>query len=266
MLPWLPVLRAAPHLAELTFDLPHLVKTTQASALVSHLSVSAGGDPLLPNLAADFHLPPIADMLHSRRTGRARYRRLEFFGMFVDARKDGDNETLKCAAFVELQSAGLDIRCSRTPDAFSKRRSNSVPCWGLYDGMASFPGRAILTIPLTTRKKTQFAYNHYALSQPQIAFVLGLPMALLVWALVSFLVGILAFAILDAELNHRIRNVAFIIVAVARVVLSLVLLAMWHLSKIWATEDISAVFEGTMAFSDKPLELFSIYHFLLSSG
>ncbi|KAJ7790907.1 hypothetical protein B0H14DRAFT_2937592 [Mycena olivaceomarginata] len=83
----------------------------------------------------------------------------------------------------------------------------------------------------------RFNYSHYAFTHRQIALVLGLPMALLVWSLISFLVGILAFTILDTETNGRVSNVAFGIIAVAGAVLVLMFLAMWNLSKLWATEE-----------------------------
>ncbi|KAJ7465104.1 hypothetical protein FB451DRAFT_1262639 [Mycena latifolia] len=107
----------------------------------------------------------------------------------------------------------------------------------------------------------RFNYSHYAFTHRQIALVLGLPMALLVWSLISFLVGILAFTILDTETNGHVSNVAFGIIAVAGVVLVLMFLAMWNLSKLWATEELPSMSCRVQAFieswpgMDRVLEL-----------
>lgn len=62
-------------------------------------------------------------------------------------------------------------------------------------------------------------------------------MTLLVWSLISFLVGILTFNILDTETNGHVSNVAFGVIAVAGVVLILIFLVIWSLSERSASED-----------------------------
>jgi hypothetical protein len=69
-------------------------------------------------------------------------------------------------------------------------------------------------------------------------------MALLVWSLISFLVGIMAFTILDTETHGHVSNVAFAIIALAGVVLVLMFLAMWNLSKLWASNDGTSTMQG----------------------
>ncbi|KAJ7262409.1 hypothetical protein C8J57DRAFT_105137 [Mycena rebaudengoi] len=85
---------------------------------------------------------------------------------------------------------------------------------------------------------TRFNYDQYALTHKGIALVLGLPMALLVWALISFLVGILSFNIVGTETSQgHVSNTAYGVIGVAGVVLLLSFVVMWKLPKLWESED-----------------------------
>ncbi|KAJ6582273.1 hypothetical protein B0H19DRAFT_1061704 [Mycena capillaripes] len=87
-------------------------------------------------------------------------------------------------------------------------------------------------------KLLRFKYDRYVKEHPKsVSLVLGLPMALLVWALISFFVGILAFNIVGTETNGRIANVAYGVVAVGGVIVVATVIAMWTLSRLWASED-----------------------------
>ncbi|KAJ6454296.1 hypothetical protein C8R47DRAFT_1228721 [Mycena vitilis] len=87
-----------------------------------------------------------------------------------------------------------------------------------------------------TNSLTVFRYNQFTLMHKGIALILGLPMAFLVWSLVSFMVGILSFNFLGTKTSGTFANVAYGIVSVAAVVFSLILLALYGLSRLWTSQ------------------------------
>ncbi|KAJ6544255.1 hypothetical protein B0H19DRAFT_1380553 [Mycena capillaripes] len=91
--------------------------------------------------------------------------------------------------------------------------------------------------PDPTNALTIFNYNQYTLTHKGIALVLGLPMAFLVWSLVSFMVGILSFNFIGTETSGHISNVAYAVVSVAAVVFLLIALAFYTLSRLWGSEN-----------------------------
>ncbi|KAJ6615507.1 hypothetical protein B0H10DRAFT_1949873 [Mycena sp. CBHHK59/15] len=85
-----------------------------------------------------------------------------------------------------------------------------------------------------TSALTIFNYNQYTLTHKGIALILGLPMAFLVWSLVSFMVGILSFNIVGTETRPgHVSDVAYVVISVAAVVFGLIALAFYSLSRLW---------------------------------
>ncbi|KAF8173845.1 hypothetical protein K438DRAFT_1771998 [Mycena galopus ATCC 62051] len=82
---------------------------------------------------------------------------------------------------------------------------------------------------------TMFKYNQYTLTHRGIAFVLGLPMAFLVWSLVSFMVGILSFNIVGTEIKGHVSGVAYAVVSVAGAVFLLIVVAFYSLARLWGS-------------------------------
>ncbi|KAJ7094302.1 hypothetical protein C8R44DRAFT_384008 [Mycena epipterygia] len=78
-----------------------------------------------------------------------------------------------------------------------------------------------------TNALTIFNYNQYTLMCKSSALVLGLPMALLVWSLLSFMVGILSFSIVGTETSGHVSGVAYVVVSVAVPIFLLIVLAYW---------------------------------------
>ncbi|KAJ7983098.1 hypothetical protein DFH06DRAFT_1466990 [Mycena polygramma] len=87
-----------------------------------------------------------------------------------------------------------------------------------------------------TNPLTVFRYNQFTLMHKGIALVLGLPMAFLVWSLVSFMVGILSFNFIGTETSGHFANVAYGVVSVAAVVFFFIVLALYSLSRLWTSE------------------------------
>ncbi|KAJ7499837.1 hypothetical protein FB451DRAFT_1206772 [Mycena latifolia] len=86
-----------------------------------------------------------------------------------------------------------------------------------------------------TNALTIFNYNQYTLKHKGIALILGLPMAFLVWSLVSFMVGILSFNIGGTETSGHVSSVAYAVVSVAAFVFLLIFVAFYSLSRLWGT-------------------------------
>ncbi|KAJ6615837.1 major facilitator superfamily domain-containing protein [Mycena sp. CBHHK59/15] len=80
-----------------------------------------------------------------------------------------------------------------------------------------------------TSALTIFNYNQYTLTHKGIALILGLPMAFLVWSLVSFVVGILSFDVAGTETH----GAAYAVVSVAAIVFMLIGIASYSLSRLW---------------------------------
>ncbi|KAJ7618495.1 hypothetical protein FB45DRAFT_931780 [Roridomyces roridus] len=84
--------------------------------------------------------------------------------------------------------------------------------------------------------RTILAYNHYTLTHKRFALILGLPMAFLVWSLISFMVGILSFNIVGTETRSgHVSGVAYAVVAVAGLVFILMGAAFYTLVRVWGT-------------------------------
>jgi hypothetical protein len=66
-----------------------------------------------------------------------------------------------------------------------------------------------------------------------MAFILSLPIVLLLWSVISFTVGIIAFNFRDAP-----RGISFAVVAVLVVIFGLVLLVLFALWYIWGAGSI----------------------------
>ncbi|KAJ7683573.1 hypothetical protein B0H17DRAFT_1074047 [Mycena rosella] len=86
-----------------------------------------------------------------------------------------------------------------------------------------------------TNALTIFNYNQYTLKHKGIALILGLPMAFLVWSLVSFMVGILSFNVVGTENSGHVSGVAYAVVSVAAFVFLLIAIAFYSLSRLWGT-------------------------------
>jgi uncharacterized membrane protein YuzA (DUF378 family) len=65
--------------------------------------------------------------------------------------------------------------------------------------------------------------------------VLGLPMAFLVWSLVSFMVGILSFNIVGTEISGHVSGVAYAVISVAAIIFFLIALAFYSLARLWGS-------------------------------
>ncbi|KAJ7174458.1 hypothetical protein C8R46DRAFT_1189255 [Mycena filopes] len=89
--------------------------------------------------------------------------------------------------------------------------------------------------PERTHSSIIFHYNHYTLTHKGIALVLGLPMAFLVWSLISFMVGIVSFNIVGTEISGHISGTAYAVVAVAGAIFFLIALAFYSLSRLWGS-------------------------------
>ncbi|KAJ6454292.1 hypothetical protein C8R47DRAFT_1228716 [Mycena vitilis] len=87
-----------------------------------------------------------------------------------------------------------------------------------------------------TNSLTVFRYNQFTLRHKGIALILGLPMAFLVWSLLSFMVGILSFNFIGTETSGRFANVAYGVVSVAAVIFFFIMLALYSLSKLWTSK------------------------------
>ncbi|KAJ7148865.1 hypothetical protein C8R46DRAFT_1230934 [Mycena filopes] len=89
--------------------------------------------------------------------------------------------------------------------------------------------------PERTHSSIIFYYNHYTLTHKGIALVLGLPMAFLVWSLISFMVGILSFNIVGTEISGHVSGAAYAVVAVAGAIVFLIAAAFYSLSRLWGS-------------------------------
>jgi uncharacterized membrane protein YuzA (DUF378 family) len=65
--------------------------------------------------------------------------------------------------------------------------------------------------------------------------VLGLPMAFLVWSLVSFMVGILSFNIVGTKISGHVSGVAYAVISVAAIIFLLIGLAFYSLARLWGS-------------------------------
>ncbi|KAF7331067.1 hypothetical protein MVEN_02447000 [Mycena venus] len=86
-----------------------------------------------------------------------------------------------------------------------------------------------------TSALTIFNYTQYTLTHKTIAMVLGLPMAFLVWSLVSFMVGILSFNIVGTKISGHVSGVAYAVISVAAIIFLLIALAFYSLAKLWGS-------------------------------
>jgi len=92
---------------------------------------------------------------------------------------------------------------------------------------------------------TIFTYNQYTLTHKGIALILGLPMAFLVWSLVSFMVGILSFNIVGTETSSgHVSGVAYAVVSVAAVIFLLIGVAFYSLTRLWGAGRGGIFFES----------------------
>ncbi|KAJ7124530.1 hypothetical protein C8R44DRAFT_875548 [Mycena epipterygia] len=96
-----------------------------------------------------------------------------------------------------------------------------------------------------TNALTIFNYNQYTLKHKSIALILGLPMAFLVWSLVSFMVGILSFNIVGTENSSgHVSAVAYAVISVAAIVFLLIALAFYSLSRLWGAGRDHSLFKS----------------------
>ncbi|KAJ7197034.1 hypothetical protein GGX14DRAFT_671695 [Mycena pura] len=84
-----------------------------------------------------------------------------------------------------------------------------------------------------TNELTIFNYNQYTSTHKGIAFILGLPMAFLVWSLIAFMTGILSYNIVGTEIAGHVSGVAYAVISVAAAVFLLIAIAFYSLTRLW---------------------------------